>query len=391
MSTYVNLHCHDCYSIRDSCLKIEDLIKISLEYKLPAVSVTNHGNGHSWYKLYKEAKKNGIKPIIAQEFYYANEANNKGDNYHLCIYAKNQVGYKNLCKLSSIAYMGDNFYRKPRIDFNILKNYSEGLIISTACCFSKPAQLIINNQIDDAIDEINRFVKLFGDDFYLEVHDHGIDDEVIVRNWYRNYGREKGIKVIACNDTHYARKEDQTFHGIFKNIAYASGGEKDSSFNGTDFHILSPEEMSKKFLQNELDNTIEISEKCNIEFKHNEYHLPKFNIPNKEQDTHEYLRDLCYKGLKEKGLDSKKEYIDRLEYELNMLHLADLENYTLVVADYMEWCYNNDIYTSPGRGSMAGSLVSYLTNITKIDPLVYDLLLQRAVNVGRVLQYQFFE
>lgn len=388
MSTYVNLHCHDCYSIRDSCLKIEDLIKISLEYKLPAVSVTNHGNGHSWYKLYKEAKKNGIKPIIAQEFYYANEANNKGDNYHLCIYAKNQVGYKNLCKLSSIAYMGDNFYRKPRIDFNILKDYSEGLIISTACCFSKPAQLIINNQIDDAIDEIDRFIKLFGDDFYLEVHDHGIDDEVIVRNWYRNYGSEKGIKVIACNDTHYARKEDQTFHGIFKNIAYASGGEKDSSFNGTGFHILSPEEMSGKFLQNELDNTIEIAEKCNVEFKHNEYHLPKFNIPNKEQDSYEYLKDLCYKGLENRGLTSK-EYYDRLNFELEQIHLSNLEDYILIVADYCNWCKNNGIPVGPGRGSVGNSLLAIASGISEVDSLKYDLMFGRFSNKGRIIEYDF--
>jgi DNA polymerase-3 subunit alpha len=388
VSNYVNLHCHDAFSIRDSCLKVDALVKKSAEFKMPAVCVSNHGNGHSWYRVAKEAKKYGIKPICAIEFYYADDAQDKGDNYHLMAYAKNQEGYQNLCKLTTWSYL-NGFYRKPRIDLSVLKEWHEGIIISTACCFSKPGQLIVNNEIDQAITEIEALRSIFKDDFYLEIMEHGFDDEVKIKDFYRNYGQEKGIKVIATNDTHYENANDQSFHGIFKNISYASGAEKDSAFEGTGFHILSPDEMAAKFLPSELENTLEIADKCNVKFEFKGYYLPKFDLPVQDKDTYEFLREKCYSKLKFKGLDSDKTYVDRLEYELNMLHMADLENYLLIVSDYCSWAKDNDIPVGPGRGSMGGSIVSWLTDITEVDPLKYDLLFARAINPGRSLQYDF--
>jgi DNA polymerase III subunit alpha len=388
MSNYVNLHCHDSYSIRDSCLKIDALVKRTVDYKLPAVCVSNHGNGHSWSKLAKEAKRYDLKSIYAIEFYYADDATDKGDNYHLMAYAKDKEGYKNLCKLTSWSYL-NGFYRKPRIDKSILEEYKEGLIVSTACCFSKAGQLIANNLIDDAVEEIEALHSIFKDDFYLEIMDHGFEEEDKIRDFYRNYGKEHNIKVIATNDTHYEKKEDQEFHGIFKNISYASGGEKDSAFSGTGFHILSPDEMAAKFEKSELDNTIEIADKCNVQFKFEGYYLPKYVLLDDTKDTYEFLRDICFTELKVKGLDTKKEYVDRLEYELNMLHMADLENYLLIVSDYCKWAKNNDVPVGPGRGSMGGSIVSWLTDITEVDPLQYDLLFARAVNPGRCLALDF--
>jgi len=386
----VNLHAHDAFSIRDSCLKIDKLVQKTVEYKLPAVCVSNHGNGHSWMKLAKEAKKHNIKPICAIEFYYADDAEDKGLNYHLMAYAKNAEGYKNLCKLTSWSYV-NGFFRKPRIDMKRLAQWSDGLIISTACCFSKPGQLIFNNEIDLAVAELTSLHDIFKDDFYLEIMNHGIAEEDVIRDWYRNYGQEKGIKVIATNDTHYENIDDQEFHGIFKNISYASGGEKDSSFMGKGFHILSPLEMAIKFNPDELANTIEIADKCKVDFKFEGYYLPKYDLPNEDKDVYEHLRDVCFTELKAKGLDTKKEYVERLEYELGMLHMADLENYLLIVSDYCKWAKNNDVPVGPGRGSMGGSIVSWLTDITEVDPLKYDLLFARAVNPGRSLLYQFFD
>lgn len=387
MSNYVNLHCHSAFSIRDSCLKLSDLVSISKGYDLPAVCVSDHGSGHAWYKLFKEAKKQEIKPIIAQEFYYADDPTDKGDNYHIMVYAKNQIGYQNLCKLSSWAYL-NGFFRKPRIGKEILFKYSEGLIVSTGCCFSKFGQLVVNNQIDEAVSEIQDFSRTFGDDFYLEVMDHGIEEEDIIRTWYRNYAQENNLKVIATNDTHYAKAEDREFHGIFKNIAYASGGEKDMSFLGSGFHILSPDEMSAKFLKNELDNTIEIADKCNVDFKFTGYKVPRFDIPDKNLDSFEYLKQKCLDGLKEKGLTSKK-YLDRLDHELEQIHLSNLEDYVLIVADYCNWCKQNGIAVGPGRGSVGNSIMAIACSISDVDSIEYDLDFVRFTNRGRILTYDF--
>lgn len=340
--------------------------------------------------MYKECKAKEIKYFPAIEFYYSDSENEK-DNYHLCAFAKNNEGWKNLCRLSSKSYNAENFYRKPRINLNLLEQHKEGIIISTACAFSYPAQKIVNNELDKCNNFLMSVKSIFKEDFYLEIMDHGFEDEIKVKDYYRNFGDDNKIKVIGTSDTHYCLKTDQKFHGIFKNLAYCSGEGKDASFDGYDYHIYSLEEMQQKFTTQEIENTNEIADKCNVTFKHTEYHLPKFDIPNKEDDEFEYLSDICWKSLKQKGLANDKVYVDRLKYELNMLHMADLENYILIVQDYINWCKNNNIYVGPGRGSMAGSIVSWLSNITTVDPIKYNLLFERAINTGRVMQYKFFE
>lgn len=387
--SYTPLHVHTEYSIRDSCLRQTDYIKRVKELGLYAACESNHGVLHGSYKFYKKCKEMEVKPIVGIEFYYADDATDKGDNYHLMAYAKNNEGWKNLCELSSWSYI-NGFYRKPRIDKEILNRYKEGLVISSACCFSKFGQELVNGNVDSCNREIDSFKEMFGDDFYLEIMEHGIEEEYVIRDHYRQYGRDNGIKVISTTDSHYLNNSDKTFHNIFKQLAYGSVGKgNDDGFNGTGYHIWTEAEMLEKFYREELDNTNEIADKCNVNFKFTGYYLPKFNIPEPDKDPYEFLRDMCYRGLKEKGLDVKKEYVDRLEFELNVFHTSDLENYILIVADYMQWCKKNNIYVSPGRGSMAGALVCYLTDITKVDPLEYNLMLSRAVNPGRSLQYDF--
>lgn len=386
---FSSIHCHSMFSVRDGICKPQQLVARAIELGYNALCISEHGNLSSVWKFYKECKKQGIKYVPAIEFYYCDDVADKGSVYHLMAYAKNNNGYTNLCKLSSEAYI-NYFYKKPRIDFNLLSKHKDDIIISTACLASKPAQLIMNEEYDKANEEIDRLHKLFGDDFYLEVHDHGIPEEELVRDHYRTYGRDNNIKIVAGTDTHYVLKEDKEIHNIFKQIAYNSvGNSDDDAFPGSGYYLWSYEEFQEKFNQDEIDNTVELTDKCNVEFNFDGYRLPEFKLPVDDKDTYEYIRELCYNSLKAKGLIENKTYIDRLEYELNMLHLADLENYLLIVSDYMSWCKKNNIYTSPGRGSMAGSIVSWLLQITEVDPLKYDLLFSRAVNVGRCLILDF--
>lgn len=387
--SYVPLHVHTCLdSIRDSCLKIDEYVSKAIELKLPAIAVTGHGSMASHYKFYKECKKQNIKPILGLETYFAIDAQNKGNNYHLLLLAKNNIGWQNLCKLSTWSYTS-GFYRKPRIDLNILNQYKEGLICSTACAFSYPAQLIVNNELDLANEHINTLHKMFKDDFYLEIMEHGFEDEVIVKNYYRNYGQENKIKVICTSDIHFLEKTDKEFHGIFKNISYSSGGDKDSSFGGDGYHLHTFEEMKDKFLISELNNTLEIADKCDISFKFTNYKIPKFDIPEKNLDKFEYLSKLCMDGLKRLGKQDDKAYIDRLNLELNEVHLSDLEDYILVVADYCNWCKKNNIAVGPGRGSVGNSIVAILTGISEVDSVKYNLVYSRFLNSGRVLKFDF--
>ena len=394
--SYSCLHAHTALgSIRDSCLRVEDYVSISKDLGLYAIAATNHGTMTDTFKMYKECKKQGIKYICGLEAYYAEDAQDKGSNYHILLLAKNNVGYRNLCNLSTWSYT-TGFFRKPRIDSKILNTFKEGIICTTACMSSLPAKKLLNAEIDACNDELDLLHKMFGEDFYLEIADHGflengVDAEKIIKDHYRNYGKEKGIKVIPGTDVHFAKAEDKPFHNIFKQLAYGTVGKSDDDgFSGSGYHIHSIGEMQSKFLQEEIDNTNEIADKCNIDFKFSGYHLPSFDIPDKDKDAFEYLRNMCYLELKKKKLDSDSAYVQRLEYELNMLHLADLENYLLIVADYCNYCKNNGIPVGPGRGSMGGSIVSWLTNITEVDPLKYDLLFGRAINPGRSLQLAFF-
>ena len=389
--SYLCSHAHSSIgSIRDSILKIPDYVKKCKENDIiPAL--TDHGSMSGVWKFYKECKKQDVKSVIGQEFYFVQDQDCKDNNYHLCLYAKDNVGLRNLNFLSTVAFT-QNFYRKPRLWKDALANHSEGLIVTTACCFNNIAQMIINGQTDDAVSEINWFKNLFGEDFYLEVHNHTLEEEVSVREFYRNYAQEKKIGIIAGTDVHYLNNEDKRIHNIFKQLAYGSVGKaNDDAFNGTGYHVHTIDEMNALFTPEELNYGLQIADKCNVSIKHSEYHLPKFELPTDCLDSYTHLRQLAFKGLTEKGLHTKREYVDRLEYELNIFHLADLENYFLIVWDYVYWMECNDILPGPGRGSMGSSLVCYCLGITKIDPIAYGLIFARAVNAGRLLQYSFFE
>lgn len=280
------------------------------------------------------------------------------------------------------------FYKKPRIDWASLEKFKDGLICSAACVFGLPQQLYLNNQVDEAIAVIKRFKKMFGEDYYLEIADHNLEDEFKIKDWFRNIGQELDIKVIPTTDSHYLNPDEKEFHNIFKQLAYNSVGKDNDGFDGKDYHVWSLAEMKAKFTDEEIANTLEVADKCNVKFDFSGYNLPEATLED-GLDKYEYLYKLSNEGMKRLGFDKDPVYIDRLEFEMTQIHLMDLEDYFLVVSDYIQWCKNNNIPTGPGRGSAAGCLVSYLIGITSIDPIKYGLMFARALNSGRALQYDF--
>jgi DNA polymerase-3 subunit alpha len=393
VSHYCNFHAHSSKgSLRDSVLRNSEYLDRCIELNI-APGLSDHGLGANIYQFYKDCKKRDIKKFtVGIECYYALDDDPKGANYHLVVIAKNYEGYQSLSKLSSMAYL-NNFYKKPRVTKTMLKECSKGLIVSTACMQGLAQQLLLTGDKDGCNQEIEALRAIFGDDLYLEIHDHGIAEEIIIREHFREYGKTNNIKVVPGLDSHYLLDTDKSFHNIFKQIAYNSIGQAndDGGFSGAGYHIWSHKEIITKFEQSEIDNTLEILDKCNLEFKFTGYNLAKYDIPKPEQDSYEHLKYLSYQGLVKKGLIDKKEYIDRVETELEVFHLMGQEDYMLIVSDYVSWANSNGVATGPGRGSACASLVAYLLGITKIDPIEYGLLFIRFISKGRSLNYSFFD
>jgi DNA polymerase-3 subunit alpha len=385
--SYVPTHLHSCYSVRDAVIKIDQLADKCIELGIESCAITDHGFIGASYKQFKIFKERNIKPIIGCEFYFTENAEEKEAHFHLVLIAKNQEGFKNLNRLSKFSYV-TGFYRKPRIDWKSLEMYSEGLICSTACIFGLPQQLILNNEVDASIGIINKLKKIFGEDFYLEIADHNLADEVIVKDFFRNTGADLGIKILPATDSHYLNPGDKEFHNIFKQLAYNTVGKGDDGFDGKDYHVWSLAEMQAKFTPEEISNTLEIADKCDVKFEFTGYHLPEAETPS-GMDEFTYLYDLALKGLKRVGKDADPIYIERVRFEMEQLHLTELEHYFLVVYDYVLWSKMNNIPVGPGRGSAAGSLVSYLIGITGVDPIQYDLLFARCINPGRAMLFDF--
>jgi DNA polymerase-3 subunit alpha len=390
MSEYCCTHLHSAIgSIRDSVLRIDQAVSRAKELGMTSLGLSDHGSLGANFKFYKECNKQGIKPVLGFEAYFVYDEEDKEKSFHLCLYAKNNVGLKNLYKISSFAYI-NYFYRKPRVTRELLFNNSEGIIVTSACMGGPISRAILDNDIDLAISRTKDFMKHFKDDFYLEVHNHGIEDETLSMNQIRNIANDLNCKIIAGTDAHMTLESDREIHNIYKQLSYGQVGKtNDDAFEGNGYHILSYEEMTQLFNQNEIDTTLEIADKCNISIKHNEYHLPKFDTGG--MPVYEYIKDLAYKGLTRINKANDKEYIDRLEYELSIIHMGGLEDYFLIVSDIAGWCRKNDVPIGPGRGSSSGALLCFCLGITNIDPIKYGLQFGRMLNAGRLMQYKFLE
>jgi len=392
---FTHLHVHSHYSLLDGLTKIDDLLDYVKKSGMDSVALTDHGVLYGAVEFYKKAKKVGIKPIIGCEMYMAYEKmiqkrpNIDDKRYHLVLLVKNEQGYKNLVKLVTEAHL-KGFYYKPRIDDKLLAQHSSGLIALTACIQGKIPQLILANKIKQAEDYILKYKKIFGKgNFYLEIQDHpNIKKQKKVNDTLIKLSKKLDVPLVATNDSHYLKAEDAEAQDILMLIN--TGAKPDDperlTMKNDDFSLRTPKQMFESFkdVPEALKNTQKIKDLCNFDFKLGKTKLPYFETNSKESPN-EYLERLCKEGISKKyGKLSKGEINSRLEYELSVIKQTGFASYFLIVQDFVKWAKENRIVVGPGRGSVGGSIVAYLLNITTIDPLKHNLLFERFLNPDRI-------
>jgi len=349
--------------------------------------------------FYKECKAQGVKPIIGCEVYVAprtrfDKQSGIDDRYaHLILLAKNQKGYENLIKLVSMSFT-EGYYYKPRIDTEILEQYSEGLICLSACLAGTLSQAILQDDMEKAKEIALWHKKVFGEDYYLEIQNNGLAKQVMVNQKLIQLSRELDIPLVATNDAHYLKKEDSYNHEILLCIQTGKKmtDEDRMRFETEEFYIKSPEEMADYFsnVPEAIENTVKIAQKCDFDFEFGVTKLPNYDVPE-EFETHEaYFRKLCMDGIKERyGENPSQEIIDRVEYEMGIISKMGYVDYYLIVWDFIHYAKSVGISVGPGRGSGAGSIVAYAIGITDIDPIKYNLLFERFLNPDRVSMPDF--
>ncbi len=396
MSDFVHLHVHTQYSLLDGACALEKLVKKAKSMGMDSLAITDHGNMFGAIEFYELCKKNDIKPIIGVEAYEARSSrfdkgpfqNQEEDNYHILLLAQDEQGYKNLLKLVSLSYL-EGFYYRPRIDRELLKRYSQGLICLTSCLKGRIPRLVLKERIDEAYKECDDLFHIFGRDrFYLELMDNFLPEQKKVNRVLIKMSKDLDIPLVATNDVHYLEKDDAFAHEILLCIQTQTNinDPKRMRLQTQEFYLKSPLKMQELFkdIPQALKNTVKISQMCNLELKFGQLHLPSFPLPE-GKDPYTYLEELCLRGLKEKypqGFNSGIK--ERLHQELEVIRKMGYEGYFLVVQDIVNFAKNHGIPVGPGRGSAAGSLVSYLLNITEIDPLKYGLFFERFLNPQRV-------
>ncbi len=389
---FVHLHVHTEYSLLDGSSKIGELISRVKELGMTSIAITDHGVMYGCIDFYKEALKQGIKPIIGCEAYIASGSRfNKQkspDNfyYHLVLLAKDNEGYKNLSRLISLGQI-EGYYYKPRIDMEILRKYSEGLICLSACLAGPISKTLLTSTYEKARDTALAYRDIFGEDFYLELQDHGIPEEKTVNAGLMRIHEETGIPLVATNDLHYVNKEDAAAHDLLLCIQTNTNvlDENRMRYEGGNYYLKSPEEMYGLFpyAEEACRNTNIIAEKCNVTFEFNKYKLPVFDVPE-GKTAYCYLEELAKKGVKERYGTVTKEIEERLVYELNTIKQMGFVDYFLITWDFIRYAKEHGISVGPGRGSAAGSVVSYALKITDIDPFKYSLIFERFLNPERV-------
>ena len=385
---YVPLHLHSDYSLLDGMAKVTDIAKKAKELGMPAVALTDHGNLGGSIAFYKACKKEGVKPIIGCEVYMCDDRLDRTvkQNFHLILLAKDAVGYQNLVRLVSKGHT-EGFYFKPRIDWDILESHSEGLICLTACLGGIIPKALAEHRYEDANEYATWFKSTFGDDFYLEVQNHGIEKEAEVAEQMAYLGDDLGIKLVATGDSHYVNGGDAEAHELL--LAMQTKGIKGSvgayKFSGEGYHIQSYAEMAGRFKTEYLDATLEIAEKCNLDLDMETNHYPVF--PH-DGDNKELLMKDVIRGAKKHYGERDKKFkgmaYERIKFELNIIDNMGFIDYFLVVADFIAYARRRGITIGAGRGSGAGSVIAYCTGITDICPLEHGLLFERFLNPDRV-------
>ncbi|MBO4562375.1 MAG: DNA polymerase III subunit alpha [Clostridia bacterium] len=388
---FTHLHVHTEYSLLDGAARISDLVARAAELNMDALAITDHGCMYGVIDFYNECRKKGIKPIIGMEAYVAPksiyEPTNVREYAHLILLCKNETGYKNLMKLSSIAFV-DGFYYKPRIDYDLLEKYSDGLICLSACLAGDIPRALLNEQYEEAYALARRLKGVFGDDFYIEMQNHGIPEQQTVLPRLAALAKELGIKTVATNDIHYVGRDDAEAQDAL--LCIQTGHFVDETnrmrMEAEEFYVKSEEEMLKRFsgYEEAVRNTAEVAEKCDLEIELGGRHLPGFTAPD-GMDNETYLRKLCSEGmLRRFGENPSKEYTDRLEYEIGVISKMGFIDYFLIVWDFIHYAKTHGIPVGPGRGSGAASIVAYTLDITDLDPIKYNLLFERFLNPERI-------
>lgn len=393
MSNFVHLHNHTEYSLLDGLSSIKDLVSKAKEYGMPAVAITDHGNMFGAVKFYKECKAQGIKPIIGCEVYTArrsmyDKTPEDKRSGHLVLLAENDTGYHNLIELVSDAYT-DGFYYKPRVDRDLLRDHHEGLIALSACLAGDVQQCIIKGDYEKAKETALEFDRIFGrGNFFLELQDHGLQEDKLVDSSLLRMSKETGIPLVATNDLHYVEKEDARTQDILLCMQTRSTVQTTDRyrFPSEEFYMKSPDEMRKLFSYAEkaCDNTLKIAERCNVELEFGHYHIPAFDVPAPFKNADEYFRHLCYEGFRARYPEADQELRDRLEYEISTIEQMGFVEYFLIVWDYVNFAKNHGIMMGPARGSAAGSVVAYCLRISEVDPIKYSLFFERFLNPERV-------
>ncbi len=392
---FVHLHLHSEYSLLDGACRIDRLASACKEKNMNALAITDHGVMYGVIDFYRACKKNGIKPIIGCEVYVAPNSRFQQDRdyYHLILLCENNKGYQNLIKLVSAGFT-EGFYKKPRIDRELLEKYHEGLICLSACLAGEVPQRILANDYKGAKEVAKYYQDLFGkDNYFLELQNHNIKEEILVADKIKQISSELTIPMVVTNDCHYIEKSESKMHEVLLCIQtnHTIYDEDKMEFQTEEFYLKTEEEMKCLFpgLTSAYENTQKIADRCNVEFEFGVRKLPNFDVPNNE-DHYEYFKRNCYEGLyKHYGSNPDKSIVDRLEYELGVIKSMGFVDYYLIVNDFVQFAKRSGIPVGPGRGSGAGSLCAYCIGITGIDPIKYDLLFERFLNPERVSMPDF--
>ena len=391
---FAHLHVHTEYSLLDGSNKIHEYVARVKELGMNSAAITDHGVMFGCIDFYRAAKAAGIKPILGCEVYVApgsrfdREAGQTENRYyHLVLLAENNQGYQNLMKIVSKAFI-DGFYYKPRVDLELLEEYHEGIIALSACLAGEVAKNLTRGFYEEAKKAALRYQEIFGEgNFFLEMQDHGIPEQQRVNQQLLRMHQETGIELVVTNDVHYTYDTDVEAHDILLCVQTGKRlqDEDRMRYEGGQYYVKSPEEMLKLFpyIPEALENTQKIADRCDVEIEFGVTKLPKFDVPA-PYTSWEYLNKLCYDGLKERYTENLDELGKRLEYELGVIQKMGYVVYFLFVWDFIRFARDHDIMVGPGRGSAAGSLVSYTLGITKLDPIKYDLLFERFLNPERV-------
>ena len=396
--SFVHLHVHTEYSLLDGACRIDRMMERVKELGQDAIAITDHGVMYGCIDFYKAAKAAGIKPIIGCEVYMARRRMSDrihgvdNDPYHLVLLCKDRRGYENLCYMVSEAFL-HGFYGKPRIDLDLLREHHEGLIALSACLAGAIPQYLMEESYDSAKEYALKMAQIMGEgNFYLELQDHGIPEQRAVNQGIHRIARETGLPLVVTNDAHYLRREDAKMQDVLLCIQTGKtvDDENRMKFPSDDFYLKSEEELRALFpgCEEAFANTVQIAEKCNLDFVFHEYHLPSFPVPA-GYTNEEYFRKLCYEGFQERYPEAPEEYKQRLEYEIGVISRMGYVNYYLIVWDFIHYAKQSGIPVGPGRGSGAASIVAYCMHITEVDPMKYALIFERFLNPERVSMPDF--